>query len=681
MDKVSLSGIQIVFFLVCFVIAWGYAAYVVLRHWRWSHLGQPFTTNLSTNERIKSVFKNVIFQKKVMKSPLRGIFHVFIFWGFFAYSLHTMSQFVAGFTGNYRFYIPGLFGDTFLLIYENLLDGFSILVLAGVVFFFARRYFFRAPELDRPSFQSILILSLISLLMIFTFMETSARALLQGDTEVTPWRSLLAGLIPDFESAVVLFQAGWWGHVLTILVFLMYVPVSKHAHLFWAPLNFWFKPDSKPGKMPDLDVENSTVWGAANVHDFTWKNYLDSLSCIECGRCQLACPAAITGKPLSPKKIMVDLKRALNEKMPLYEKLIAGGKTPQEITESGDCRIVDTYISSEEIWSCTSCYACVETCPVGNNQLEPILQMRRSVVLNDAAMPPQLQKTLTNIENQSNPWGISNDDREKWAEGLEVFTMRDLKAQGKTPEVLYWVGCAGAFDDRNKKIARTFSQLLQRAGVSFGILGVEESCTGDSARRAGNEYLFQTLAQANIEIMNNYGVKKIVTACPHCFNTLKNEYPAFGGSYEVYHHSEFVSKLLKDGALKVENMGEVNEMVTYHDSCYLGRHNENYEYPRETVATAGIPLVEASACKENGMCCGAGGAQMWMEEKGERINIARTRQLVQTGAKTLATACPFCITMIGDGIKAEGLSDSHKVFDIVEIVAKNLAPGNPGSKE
>ncbi|MDH4261441.1 MAG: (Fe-S)-binding protein [Spirochaetia bacterium] len=674
MDIVNLSGLQVVLFISFFTGAMGYAVYVILHHWKMAHLAQSFTTNTPIIEKIKSVLFNVLLQKKVMKKPVRGIFHVFVFFGFFAYSLHTMSQFVAGFTGNYSFYIPELFGDVFLSFYENLLDVFSLLVLAGVCFFFIRRYFFRAPELDRPSFQSIIILSLISLLMIFTFLETSAKGLLKGNTEVTLWRSFLIDFIPNYESSKIIFQTGWWGHVLTVLIFLMYVPGSKHAHLFWAPVNFWFKSDSKPGKMPDLDIENSTVWGAGNVHEFTWKNYLDALSCIECGRCQLACPASRTGKLLSPKKIMTDLKHVLNEKMPVYEKQVRDGKTAQEIVESGDCRVIDNYFLRDELWSCTSCYACVETCPVGNNQLEPILQMRRSVVLNEGAMPPQLQNALTNIENQSNPWGISSDEREKWTEGLNISTMRDLKANGQTPEVLYWVGCAGAFDDRNKKIARTFSELLKKADVTFGILGIEESCTGDSARRAGNEYLFQSLAAANIEILNNYGVNKIVTACPHCLNTLKNEYPAFGGNYEVIHHSEYISKLIQDGRLKVDSSNEISQgLVSYHDSCYLGRHNGNYEHPRNLISTAGNSLAEASECKEQGMCCGAGGAQMWMEEMGsERINIARTRQLVSTGSKTLATACPFCITMIGDGVKSEGLSDSHKVLDIVEIVADRL---------
>ncbi|MDH4201222.1 MAG: (Fe-S)-binding protein, partial [Spirochaetia bacterium] len=374
------------------------------------------------------------------------------------------------------------------------------------------------------------------------------------------------------------------------------------------------------------------------------------------------------------KKIITGLKHSLMEKMPVYEKQTHEGKTPQEISESGDCRILDNYFSREEIWACTSCFACAESCPVGNNQWEPIIQMRRSAVLNEGVMPVQLQNALTNIENQGNPWGISRDDREKWTEGLDIPTMRDLKEKGQMPEVLYWVGCAGAFDDRNRKIARELSSLLKKAGVSFGILGIEESCTGDSARRAGNEYLFQSLATANIEILNNYGVKKIITPCPHCFNTLKNEYSAFGGNYEVLHHSEFLSMLIHSGRLEINASKEAVETITYHDSCYLGRHNGNYDYPRNIVQMTGSPIAEPRESRETAMCCGAGGAQMWMEETGtERVNISRTNHLLEAGSKTIATACPFCITMINDGIKSRELTESHKVLDIVEIISKNLA--------
>ncbi|MDH4200571.1 MAG: (Fe-S)-binding protein [Spirochaetia bacterium] len=676
MDKIVLSGFQIILFCAFFFIAWIYASFVLLRRWKLAKYAQPFTTQSSLGQRLNSVFINVLLQKKVLKDPVRGLFHVFVFFGFFAYSLHTLSQFVTGFTGNYEFYIPSFFGESFTFFYENLLDLFTLLVILGVKFFFIRRYFFKAPELDRPSPQSIIILSLIALLMVFTIMETSGRAYLAGTPDITLPRSFIAYWVSNNETASILFTAGWWGHVLTILVFLMYVPGSKHAHLFWAPINFWFQPSSPRGKMPDLDVEKSPVWGAGNVHEFSWKNYLDALSCIECGRCQLACPASRTGKVLSPKKIMTSMKHALVQKMPVYESKMKKGETAQSIVESGECRIIDQVISRDEIWSCTSCYACVETCPVGNHPLEPILQMRRSVVLNEGAMPPQLQGALTNIENQYNPWGLNQEDREKWLTGMpagaSVPLMRDLKARGENPEILYWVGCAGAYDERNKKIALDFSQILNKAGVSFGILGTEESCTGDSARRAGNEYLFQTLASANIEMLNNYGVKKIVTACPHCFNTLKNEYPGFGGNYEVFHHSEFLFSLVNEGKLKIKDAAE-HSQVSYHDSCYLGRYNDKYDQPRNVLSSSGKQIVEPIEQRESAMCCGAGGAQMWMEEMGtQRVNNIRTQQLLDTGARTIATACPFCITMIGDGIKNNGLTESHKVQDIAEVLLKEV---------
>ncbi len=651
----------------------GFAYVTLTKRWRWARLGQPFDPHTEPGERRRSVWVNVILQKKLMKNPLRGFFHILVFFGFLVYVLHTGSQFLGALLGDYFFYLPSFAGLAVHGIYDTLLDLFTVLVLAGLLFFLLRRYLFRAPELDRPSLPSLIVIGMISALMVFTLMESPSRTLLQGGHTGSLLRPLFMSAFEEMsrEEWRSFFLLGWWGHVIVILLFMLYVPVSKHAHLFWAPVNFWFFSKEPRGKMPDLDVENASYWGAASAHEFSWKNHLDTLSCIECGRCQLACPASRTGKALSPKTIMMSMKKGFLEKMPAIEKTLGEEGGGAKISEEGQARYLDEYITRDEIWACTSCYACAETCPVGNNPMEPVLQMRRSAVLNEGAMPAQLQGALTNMENQSNPWGISSDEREKWTEGLSVKTMRQWKEEGGSPEYLYWVGCAGAFDDRNKKIAQTLVELLNQAGVTFGILGIEENCTGDSARRAGNEYLYQTLAQTNIELLNGYGVTKIVTACPHCLNTLQNEYPVFGGQYEVTHHSQLIADLIREGKLKVE--GDTQSLMTVHDSCYLGRYNGIYDAPRQALQAAGS-LKETEENRENSMCCGAGGAQMWMEEMGdERVNIQRTGALCNTGASVIATGCPFCLTMISDGIKSLDKAGDVKAMDVAEVVANRLA--------
>lgn len=338
-----------------------------------------------------------------------------------------------------------------------------------------------------------------------------------------------------------------------------------------------------------------------------------------------------------------------------------------------DTGVINNYegLSEEALWGCTTCYACVEACPVGNNQVNAIMEMRRHLVLAESKFPVELQNAFVNMENNSNPWGVGAHTRADWAEGLGVKTM----AEDSNVDILYWVGCAGAFDDRNKSIAKSFVKILQKADVKFGILGTEENCSGDSARRGGNEYLYQTLAQANVDTMNGYNVKKVVTACPHCYNTIKNEYPQFGGNFEVVHHSEFINDLVKEKKLDVKTAEDASSgKYTYHDSCYIGRYNDNYENPRDVVKkVSGGKLAEPSDHHTKGLCCGAGGAQMWMEEQNnDRVNIKRTKQLLDTGATTIATACPFCVTMITDGVKHEGKVEEVKVKDIAELVADNI---------
>ncbi len=555
------------------------------------------------------------------------------------------------------------------IFYEDILYYISLLVFLALSVFAIRRWFLQGEGLDVPSRQSLIVLMLISLLMMSTIGLLSSQNYLLGDREPRLLSAqVLIGLFAGNDRYA--WQASshffWWMHLMSVYLFLVYIPISKHAHLLFAPLNYFFIPHRKPGELAllnletaDSDDDETNNFGAKKIHDFSWLNILDGLSCIECGRCTVECPAHRTGKLLDPKKIMTDLK--LVTQLNGQDKNLTNGHIKDEVLN-------ENLTTEEEIWACTACNACVEACPVGNNQLDAIIEMRRHLVLNEGSMSMELQNALNNIEKQSNPWGISAEQRSDWCKDLNVKTM----AENMQADVLYWVGCAASFDDRNKKIARSFVSIMQEANVNFAILGNEEKCTGDSARRAGNEYLYQTLAKNNIETLNKYKFKKIVTACPHCFNTLGNEYQQLGGDYQVQHHSEFIAQLIDQKKISVHAENKKNlatRRMVYHDACYLGRMNEVYEEPRKIIReTLGNSIGEAKDHHANSLCCGAGGAQMWMEEKKTKMNHVRSRQLINTGADTIATACPFCMTMISDGVKSERMDEQIAVVDVAEVV-------------
>ncbi|MGE5860522.1 MAG: (Fe-S)-binding protein, partial [Ignavibacteria bacterium] len=457
----------------------------------------------------------------------------------------------------------------------------------------------------------------------------------------------------------------WWAHILTVLGFLNYLPYSKHLHVLTSIPNTFLadlRINRNTIKPLDLERENIQFFGAADIEHLSWKQILDGYSCTECGRCTAACPAANVGKSLSPRKIIVDIRKRTLEKAPH----LVSGDTEGEAFQK---QLVHDYITDLELWECTTCNACVQECPVMIEHLDSIIDMRRNLVLSETRFPANLNNVFKSIENNYTPWAFNQSDRAQWAEGMGIKTM----AEDPDCDILFWVGCAGSFDNRYKKVTKTFASIMQKANINFRILGIEEKCNGDTARRLGNEYLAQVMIKDNVETLNKYKVKKIVTACPHCFHSLGREYKQFGGDYDVIHHSQFINRLLDEKKIELSS-DTYNKKVTYHDSCYLGRYNNVYNSPRNVLENIpGLELREMKRNRSKGFCCGAGGGRMFLEdEEGGRINLERTREALDTNPDAIASACPFCMTMITDGVKHFEKSEEIQVKDISEFVFENI---------
>jgi Fe-S oxidoreductase/nitrate reductase gamma subunit len=564
--------------------------------------------------------------------------------------------------------------------YSFIGDAAGLALFVGVMWAIVRRYIQRPYRIrikSKP--EHAVILGILLSLSVTGFFTEAFRIADTGYPEFEKWSFVGYPLALLFEGNTNLagwHQAMWILHILTFFAFLVILPVTMLRHMFTSPLNMYLKDRDRPKgamkPMPNLMETELESFGASTIEDFTWKQLLDTDACTMCGRCTSVCPAHATGKPLDPREIVL--------------------KTGEVMAATGDPRVsppigidaeitigantIFERITPEEVWACTTCKACDEICPVNIEILDKILDMRRYLSLMESNFPTELGTAYRSMENSGNPWGISQAERGDWADKLEGIEIID----GTDPleaEYLYWVGCAGSFDDKNKKVTQAMAQLLQRAGISFAILGPSENCTGDPARRSGNEYIFQMLAMQNVETLNGMGVKKIITQCPHCFNTLANEYPQLGGNYEVVHHSQFLEWLLDQGKLDLSN-AKLEERVVYHDSCYLGRHNDVYMAPRKVIGSlGGIEVVEAERNGTKGMCCGAGGARMWMEEHtGKQVNVERSQELLATGATKIAVACPFCYIMIDDGVKGEGVDeDQVKVADISMHVLEAIERG------
>lgn len=616
--------------------------------------------------RVIDAVVNVVLQRSVFRTrPLVSFFHALVFYGFAFYFLVNLVDVIEGYVALHT--RSGLWNA-----FNLTADVLTAAVLIGIISLVIRRFFVRPKDFDFPANvpvregvrkgirrDSAIVSAFILFHVGSRLMYKASQLALEG---LDPWQpvstafaALFSGMTPG--ALEIFHHFFWWGALGSILAFIPYFPRTKHIHLLMAPINLALQKKN-PGVLQPMDFENEEVFGASKLEEFAWPRLMDAYSCIMCNRCQDVCPATNTGKALSPAAILINERFELND---LFPKFAAGAESPRAL--------LDFALNEEAAWACTTCNACIEVCPVGNEQMLHIIDVRRERVLSAAEFPNGLKNTFNQMEKAGNPWGIAAEERLVWAKDLP-FPVPTVD-QNPDPEVLYWVGCAVSFDPRAQKIARNMAEILHSAGLNWAVLGKNEKCTGDTARRTGNEYLFAQMADENVAALDAVNARVVVTTCPHCFHTIGNEYPQFGGNYVVRHHTEFISELIRNGKLKIEPNSTT--AVTYHDPCYLGRHNGIFEQPRSLIEMTGANLIEPERTRNNSFCCGAGGGQFWKdEERGkERVSTNRFRELKQTGAQTVATGCPFCLRMLTEETAKEDGS-GPEVFDIAELVTKRI---------
>jgi Fe-S oxidoreductase/nitrate reductase gamma subunit len=646
--------------LLLILVALAVCCYGVYDHVRLWMVGQPERRGLSLGKGIWFAFRYGLFQRYFLKESYPGIMHLLMLVGFcIPLAVIMVTQ--------WPFTLPLTFGNVF----SFLLDIIGLGALIGCCLAIVRRYVIKPARLDNTRDDALALILVTSIFFLGFVIEgfrigiTEPSNALWNPVGLFTARVLAATGLTGGTGSVFLHHLIWRIHFFLVLAFIAYLPFSKLFHVVSATLNTILRSTGPKAVLaPITDFETRETYGVANIPEFTWKQLLDLDACTRCGRCQDRCPAYLTEKPLTPKKLIQDLKQHLQKERPI---LLGNSKDKeaQALTP-----IMGNAITDDELWSCTSCMSCMEQCPVFIEQVPKVVDLRRYLVMMESSFPPEVAGVFKNMEVNSNPWGIGLAKRGDWAKAMGVKILSE--SEDKDIDVLYYVGCSGSFDDRNKKVAASFVQILQAAGVRFGILGAEEKCCGDSARRMGNEYLFQQLAQENIAAMQQYGVKTVMTTCPHGYNIIKNEYPQLGGVFQVYHHTEFIARLVAEGRLKLTNA--VNQKLTFHDSCYLGRYNSIYDQPRKVMATVpGITLHEMDRNRERSFCCGAGGGRMWMEEHlGTRINHSRFEDAVKTKADMIGTACPFCLTMLEDATKDKEMEESIRVRDVAELVLESM---------
>ena len=691
-----------ILFLAVTIYAVYLFVYLLKSRYDYIQLGKKVEFEDNFNERVRKVMVNVFGQKKLLKDKKSGAIHVMFFYGFLLVQASAIDFIIKGLSPGSHLPLGPLY-PAFTFFQEIV----TLTILVAVVWAFYRRYIEKLVRLKR-GWKSGLVLIFIGGLMVTVLVGNGAGMVWQDHP--TAWTEpvssvfamVFAGL-PETAAATI-FYIMWWAHLLFLLTFLVYVPQSKHAHLIFGPVNTWFHRVDHVGRLKPINFEEMEEadeddpdampsFGVGKITDFNQGQMIDFYACVECGRCTNMCPATGTGKMLSPMDLITKLRdnltntgAVMTQKKPWVPAMafsntqgnqlaMAAGAEGVSIDDLYSPSLIGDVITEEEIWACTTCRNCEDQCPVMNEHVDKIIDLRRYLVMTEGKMDKDAQRAMTNIEKQGNPWGLNRKDKENWRDAREdvhIQTVKEMNKAGEEFEFLFWVGSMGSFDSRSQKIALSFARLMNQAGVKFAILGNKEKNSGDTPRRLGNEFLFQELATANIKEFEKADIKKIVTIDPHAYNIFKNEYPDFGFQAEVYHHTEMLFELLQQGKLKPQY--PVHAKITFHDSCYLGRYNDVYDAPREILKSIeGVELVEMVRNRQDGMCCGAGGGLMLMEEDaGHRVNVARTEQALEVNPTMISSGCPYCLTMLSDGTKAKEVEETVGTYDVSELLEMSI---------